>query len=40
MLINPDVFWNATEVYKREFKEYVEATSSLNRKEIGVREPT
>lgn len=37
MLAIPDAFSNATEVYKIEFKEYVEATSLLNSKEIGEK---
>lgn len=40
MLVNPDTFLNATEVWKIEFKEYVEATSLLNSKEIGEKYPT
>lgn len=40
MLAIPDAFSNATEVYKIEFKEYVEATSLLNSKEIGEKKTT
>lgn len=39
MLAIPDAFSNAAEVYKIEFKEYVEATSLLNSKEIGEKNP-
>jgi len=38
-LPNPDTFSDATDLYKTEFKEYVEATSLRNSKEIGGKTP-